>query len=364
MVLCALRQPGEDIDMLRRLQESFLTSFSQRVIICALEQAPADSTEFDMPANPEEIERQRLSAEEQQREATAKAVFLFGSMAATAVALRSRAPTTAGRVLLFGTGFEFTQTAAQLKATGGSPSRAVRPTALSVALAAPTPFGVVPPEVWGLRPDYLDFRAVPEFLRFETFNTAADPDRLAAFMRKNPRAAFEADLVNLGKMPLEQLRREIAAIEQLPSEARIIGAPLQTYYSTAIETLRRRSRSEARADLVESGTGLPVALFVSREQAARIESGELLGIPIKPLSRPQVPGALPVALRSAGALPPGQELATGAPSLFPELEGEDLGAVLSALYPSLLRATTTAAVATAERLKEGQAEHFTEVADP
>ena len=321
---------------------------------------PAPATRTAEDARAEELRRR---AAELQARSFAQALFFFGSFGAASAALRSRAPQAANNLLFTTTGFEFRQTADALRAAGGSPSRAVRPTAFALLLAAPTPFGVVPPELYGLRPDYLDVRLVPEVLQFETLNTAADADRLAAFLAINARAAFEAELVALGRLSLAQLRERIAQIEALPTEARLIGAPLQTYYATAVETLRRRERFAPAVDSVPNGTPIAPALFVSREQAARIEAGELLPVPVAPLRRPQLPGALPVALQSAAALPPGQQLATAAPSLFPELEGR-IDAVLPALYPSLLRPTTTASAATEANLLEGQREHFTEVADP
>jgi len=320
--------------------------------------APAARTADD--AHSEQLRRR---AAELQARSFAQAVFFFGGVGAAAAALRSRAPQTAGALLFTGTGFEFSQTAAALRAAGGSPSRAVRPTAFATLIGLPTPFGVVPPEIYGLRPDYLDVRLVPEIAQFEMLNTKADEDRLRAFLATNAKAAFEAELVALGKIPLAQLRERIAQIEALPAEARLIGAPLQTYYATAVETERRRERFALAVDAVNNGTPFAPALFVSREQAARIEAGELLPVPVAPLRRPQLPGALPVALQSAAALPPGQQLATAVPSLFPELEGR-IDLVLPALYPSLLRPTTTAAAATAENLLEGQREHFTEFADP
>ena len=320
--------------------------------------APASRTADDARAD----ELRRRAAELQAR-SFAQAVFFFGSFGAASAALRSRAPQAANNLLFTTTGFEFRQTAAALRAAGGSPSRAVRPTAFALLLAAPTPLGVVPPELYGLRPDYLDVRLIPEALQFETLNTKADEERLRAFLLTNARAAFESELVALGRIPLAELRARIAEIEALPTEARVIGAPLQTYYTSAVETLRRRERFAPAVEVLPGGTPIAPALFVSREQAARIEAGELLPVPVAPLRRPQLPGALPVALQSAAALPPGQQLATAVPSLFPELEGR-IDLVLPALYPSLLRPTTTASAATEPNLLEGQREHFTEVADP
>lgn len=310
----------------------------------------------------ESADLQRRAAQAQAR-SFAQAVFFFGSIGAASVALRSRAPQTAGALLFTGTGFEFSQTAQALRAAGGTPSRAIRPTAFATLIGLPTPFGVVPPEIYGLRPDYLDVRLVPEIAQFETLNTKADEERLAAFLATNAKAAFESELVALGRLPLSELRQRIAAIEALPAEARLIGAPLQTYYATAVETLRRRTLLSGRA--AEVGTGSPTggALFVSSSQARAIQAGDVLPVPVVPLRRPQLPGALPVPLQSAAALPPGANLATGVPSLFPELEGK-LDVVLPALYPSLLVPTTVAASATEANLREGQREHFTERADP
>lgn len=308
----------------------------------------------------EEMERRAARA---QARSTAQSIFFFGSAAAAAAALRTRAPQSAQSVLFFSTGFEFTQTAQALRASSGTPSRAIRPTSFAVLIGLPQPAGVVPPEVYGLRPDYLDLRLIPEALQFETLNTSADADRLAAFLASNARAAFDSEVNALGRMPLAQLREQIRAIEALPSESRLIGAPLQTYYATAVETLARRERLAALAGGSFERTAFAPALFVSSAQAAQIQAGELLPVPVAPLRRPQIPGALPVELQSAGALPPGNTLATAVPSLI-GASADDIPAALVALYPSLMRPTTSGAAATERGLLEGQREHFTEVADP
>lgn len=309
-----------------------------------------------------EADQQRRAAQLQAR-STAQSVFFFGGAGAASAALRSQAPRTAGALLTFTTGFEFVEAAAAARAAGASASRAVRPTAFAALLAGPQPVGVVPPEVYGLRPDYLDVRLIPEALQFETLNTKADVDRLAAFLASNARAAFESELVALGKLPLPALRQQIQAIEALPAEARIIGAPLQAYYATAVETLRRRESLANTFGSSTEQTAINPALFISNAQAAQINAGNLLAVPVAPLTRPQVPGAPPVALQRADALPSIDVPATGAPSVLDLFPGDELQ-LLPALFPSLMKPTTSGNKAREPDIPEGQREHFTERVDP
>lgn len=310
----------------------------------------------------EDADRDRRAREAQAR-SFAQSVFFFGSIGAASAALRSQAPRTAGAALTFATGFEFVREATALRASGAGVSRAVRPTAFAALLFAPQPFGVVPPEQLGLRPDYLDVRVVPRALQFETLNTSADPDRLSAFLASNARAAFEAELVALRSLPLPQLREQIQAIEALPQEARVIGAPLQTYYATALEILRRRERLSNETSTTSEQTISSPALFVSAAQLAQIQAGELIAVPVRPLTAPQTPGGAPVALQSAADLPPPTAPATGSPSVLDLFPGDELG-LLPALFPSLMRPTDSGFRANEENLLEGQREHFTERVDP
>lgn len=310
----------------------------------------------------EEAERDRRAREAQAR-SFFQSVFFFGGVGAASAALRSQAPRTAGAALTFATGFEFTQTAAALRASGTGVSRAVRPGPFAVLLFAPQPVGLIPPEQLGLRPDYLDVRVVPRALQFETLNTASDPDRLAAFLALNARAAFDSELVALRSLPLPQLREQIQAIEALPQEARVIGAPLQTYYATALEILRRRERLSGETSSTSEQTSSSPALFVSAAQLAQIQAGQLLAVPVRPLTAPQVPGGAPVPLQSGTDLPPPSAPATGSPSLLDIFPGDELG-LLPALFPSLMRPTDSGFKANEENLLEGQREHFTERVDP
>jgi len=314
--------------------------------------APQSASEDDLAA-----------ARRAQLRATAQSVFFFGSVSAAAVALRSQAPSATAATLKFASGFEFTQAAAALRGGGVGVSRAVRPTPFALLLGAPAPIGVVPPEQYGLRPDYLDVRLVPESLRFEALGTKADPERLNAFLAQNARAAFEAELVALGRLPLEELRAQIDALAALPPEARIIGSPAQTYYSVAVETLARRERLARVVGSAAGETSVPVALFVSQSQAAQLRAGELLAVPAVPLARPQVPGAPAVALLDARPVLPVDGTATAVPSIL-DPNGADPRDLLPALFPSLKQPTTSAGLATAEILKDGQKEHITERADP
>lgn len=308
-------------------------------------------------------EEEQAAARRAQLRATAQSVFFFGSVSAASVALRSRAPAASGAVLKFASGFEFTQAAAALRGGGVGVSRAVRPTPFVVLLGAPSPIGVVPPEKYGLRPDYLDVRLVPEALRFETLGTKADPERLNAFLAQNARAAFEAELVALGRLPLEELRAQIDALAALPPEARVIGSPAQTYYATAVETLARRERLARTFGGSAPPSSVPVALFVSQSQAEQLRAGQVLAVPVAPLTRPQVPGAPPVPLVNALPVLPSNGPAAPVVSLL-DGAGNNLPEALPALFPSLQQPTTSAARATAEQLREGQREHITERADP
>lgn len=309
-----------------------------------------------------DADRDRRAREAQAR-SFAQSVFFFGGVGAASAALRSQAPRTAGAALTFSTGFEFAREATALRASGAGVSRAVRPGPFALLLFSPQPVGLIPPEQLGLRPDYLDVRIVPRALQFETLNTAADADRLSAFLASNARAAFEAELVALRSLPLSQLREQIQAIEALPQEARVIGAPLQTYYATALEILRRRERLSGETNTASEQTSSSTALFVSRDQLARIEAGELIAVPVAPLAGAQTPGGAPVPLLGADQLPAVGAPAIGAPSLLDLVPGDDVG-LLPALFPSLLRPTDSGFRTNEPNLLEGQSEHFTERVDP
>jgi len=91
---------------------------------------------------------------------------------------------------------------------------AVRPGVLALSYGLPAPFGIVPPEEYRARPNYLT-RILPESLHSETLGIHTTPERVAVFeARERARGLLVAQENLLGKPPVkvstQQLRDDVA----------------------------------------------------------------------------------------------------------------------------------------------------------